>query len=771
MARTRWAAELRERELGGTLVFGLGMLAAAGTNFAYVSAMGRMLSPEEFGTLGMLIAALLALTAPVNALQGGTEMFAAVHNRFPRGRSRLWPLGIGLSLWLATMLTHSTVIRAIGWFVLGSASLLQLSWNRGALAGLGRFSFVGASFIVDGAARLILALALVAVGFGLTGASAGFALGIVLALVVTELAVPRMAPSVSEPLGPEVLFALVGLLALELTQIVDVFALRLADPAESGSYVGAASLARLALFAEMPAAAYALRRAAVEGPAKALPRTLLLALVPGVLAVGLLESFPHHLLRLAYANRYLGSAGTIRILALAMFLGGLATVLAQLLMGCRSTVWAWSVAPVALFGTPAIFALAHAPMSVAIFSLFLQGGALLAVGLPALSAIRSDRPPAERVLILNWRDRRHPQGGGSEVYVEQVARRLASAGWGVTVFCAAHPYAPNRETADGVRFIRKGSWRSVYGWALVYHLTGRFGPHDVVIDVKNGVPFLSPLYCRRPVICLVHHVHKEQWGMNFSRSLGRFGWWVESRLSPWVYRNSKHIAVSLATKRDLVDLGIRPAAIEVVRNGTEPVPGDRQKAEVPTVLYLGRLVPHKRIEMVLDAAARLRSDVANLRVVVAGHGPWLSRLSELADRLGVAETVTFTGWVDEHAKQELLRDAWVLALPSVKEGWGLVVMEAAVNRTPSVAFRVGGLEESVLDGRTGLLVSEPEEFAGALRRVLVDGALRETLGAEASAHAIRYSWEDTASGVRTVLEEALEGRWVFVGDPLPAIEP
>jgi glycosyltransferase involved in cell wall biosynthesis len=176
--------------------------------------------------------------------------------------------------------------------------------------------------------------------------------------------------------------------------------------------------------------------------------------------------------------------------------------------------------------------------------------------------------------------------------------------------------------------------------------------------------------------------------------------------------------------------------------------------------------------MVLDAAARLRSEVANLRVVVAGQGPWLARLSELADRLGVGDTVTFTGWVEESEKQQLLRDAWVLALPSVKEGWGLVVMEAAVNRTPSVAFRVGGLEESVLHGRTGLLVSEPEDFAGALRRVLVDPALREALGAEAIAQAIRYSWQDTALGVEAVLDEALDGRWVVaVGDPLPAIEP
>ncbi|MGH2557085.1 MAG: glycosyltransferase [Actinomycetota bacterium] len=772
MVATRWAAQLRERELGGTLVFGLGLLAAAAFNFAFVSAMGRMLPPEDFGTLGILIAAVLAASAPINALQGGTEMFAALHNRFPRGVARVWPLVIGLSLWAATMPARSTTVRAAGWFVLGTAALLLLAWNRGALAGFGRFSFAGISFVVDGAARFGLALLFVALGYGLAGASAGFALGIVAALVVTEAAIPRIGPSVSHPLGREVLVALVGLLALEITQIVDVFALRLADPSRSGSYVGAASLARLALYVQMPAAVYALRRAAVEGLHRALPRTLVLALAPGIAAVGLIELFPHQLLRLAYAGRYLGSAGTMRILAAAMFLGGLATVLAQLLMGSRSTSWAWSVVPVAAFGTPAIIALADSPTSVAVFSLFLQGGALFAVALTTLSAIRQPRSGAKRLLILNWRDTRHPQGGGSEVYVEQVARRLARIGWEVTLFCSAHPDAPGRETIDGVRFIRRGGWRSVYLWAFLYHLTGRFGPHEAVVDVKNGVPFLSPLYCRRPVICLVHHVHREQWSMNFSRSWARFGWWVESRLSTRIYRRSKHIAVSRATQRDLVDLGIASAAIEVVQNGSGPSLASGQKADAPTVLYLGRLVPHKRVETLLEAAARLRGEVEDLRVVVAGQGPWRSRLSELAASLGLSDVVTFTGWVDEERKQGLLREAWVLALPSVKEGWGLVVMEAAANHTPSVAFRVGGLEESVLDGQTGLLVSDAEGFTATIRRVLEDADLREGLGSEAAAHALRYSWEDTAEGFDAVLHEALEPGSVFVvGHPVTAIEP
>src|SRR5439155_11407276 len=287
--------------------FGIGLLAAAGLNFVFVGAMGRLLAPPVFSTLGVLIATLLAVTAPVNALAGGTEMFAALHDRFPRGRRRLVAPAVGLVVWAATMLVPSSNVRATGWIVLGSSALLLLAWNRGALAGFGRFAYVGASFVVDGASRLALALVLVSVGFGLDGAAAGYAMGMIVALAFTELAVPRTSGTTGQPLGRDVWPGLIGLLALGVTQIADVFAIRLANPGQAGPYVAAASLARLALFSQQPAAAYALRRAAVEGPRGAMPRTLVLALFPGIAAIGTIELFPRLLLSVAYGDRYLGS--------------------------------------------------------------------------------------------------------------------------------------------------------------------------------------------------------------------------------------------------------------------------------------------------------------------------------------------------------------------------------------------------------------------------------------------------------------------------------
>jgi glycosyltransferase involved in cell wall biosynthesis len=750
----------KQDEFTGTLLFGIGLIAAASLNFAYSSAMGRMLDPPVFGTLGVYIAALVAVIGPVNALSGGTEMFAALRNRFPRGRKRFLVPALGLLIWAGCMLSGSPTVRSVGWFSLGGGVMILLAWNRGALIGLGRFTFVGVSFAFEGVGRIALALLLVALGLGLEGASAGLALGMLGAFIMTEVAVPKSAPETREPLGREVWIALFGLFALGLTQIVDVFAIRLANPAASGAYVGAASLARIALFSQMPAAAYALRRAAVEGPRRALPKTLVLALIPGAVAILAVEVFPRLLLHLAYGSRFLGSVGTLRILGLAMLLGGFATVAAQLLMGHRSTAWVWSVVPTSALGTAAIITMAHAPTSVAIFSVAIQGCVLLAVAAPALAILREAGDSGTGgVLIMNWRDTRHPQGGGSEVYVEQVAGRLAEGGRTVTVFCAAHPNAPPQEIVDGVRFIRRGTWRTVYAWGFLYHLIGRFGPHDATIDVKNGIPFFAPLYCRQPVVCLVHHIHREQWPMNFSPRQARLGWWLESRVSTRLYRDTPHVAVSESTKLDLVELGVRPDLIDVVHNGSDPtaLATTDGKAPVPTVAFLGRLVPHKRVEWLFDAAARIRPDLPELRVVVIGQGPWEPRLREHAADLGLSEVVTFTGWVDEETKRRLLGEAWALALPSVKEGWGLSVMEAAVLGTPAVAFAVGGLSESIVSGSTGLLVDEGDlgGFAEALQSLLLDSERRLALGAEAARRASTFSWEVTASCFEARLREAV----------------
>ncbi|MFL6136173.1 MAG: glycosyltransferase family 4 protein [Frankiaceae bacterium] len=378
-------------------------------------------------------------------------------------------------------------------------------------------------------------------------------------------------------------------------------------------------------------------------------------------------------------------------------------------------------------------------------------------------------PARARVLVLNWRDTRHPEGGGSELYVEEIAAGLAARGHAVTSFSAAYAGAARRETVDGVRVVRRGGRFSVYAWAALLYLTGRLGRPDVVVDVGNGVPFWSPLYCRRPIVLLVHHVHREQWPVFFGPRLAALGWWLEARAMPRAYRRARVVTVSESTRRELAALGVR-GPISVVHNGTPPPLVVPRRAPAPTICVLGRLVPHKRVEQVLTAAARLRDEVAGLRVDVAGQGYWLDRLRAHARALGVDDIVTFHGHVRNEAKSRLLGAAWVLALPSLKEGWGLSVVEAAAHGTPAVASAAaGGVTESIRDGLTGLLVEDEAGLVDALRLLLVDDEARERMGAAARDFATGFSWASAGERFGSVLDEA-----IGAAGPVPeagAVEP
>ncbi|MCA0145148.1 glycosyltransferase family 4 protein [Blastococcus sp. LR1] len=366
------------------------------------------------------------------------------------------------------------------------------------------------------------------------------------------------------------------------------------------------------------------------------------------------------------------------------------------------------------------------------------------------------RSKAIDVLFVNWRDASHPEGGGSERYVHRMAEGFSAAGLRVTLLCAAHDRAPAEEVLNGVRVVRRGGRMSVYPSALAFVRRHRPG---LVVDVQNGFPFLSPLAGRAPVVNLVHHVHREQWPIVFGRVGGAVGWWVESRLAPRLHRRSRYVTVSGATAEELTGLGVDADRITIVPNGIEPAPAvTAQRSPAPRLVVLGRLVPHKRVEHALEVVSRLRHRWPDIRLSVVGEGWWADELRATAEQLGVTDLVEFQGFLDEAAKHEELARAWVHLCPSVKEGWGLVVSEAGHHHVPTVGYRsAGGLRESVLDGRTGLLVEDLDEFTAAVERLVDDEATRHEMGRAAARHAASYGWPASVSAFAGVLAAAAEG--------------
>lgn len=360
------------------------------------------------------------------------------------------------------------------------------------------------------------------------------------------------------------------------------------------------------------------------------------------------------------------------------------------------------------------------------------------------------------VVVLSWRDTRNPEGGGAELYLEKVTAGLVERGARVTVFTAAYAGAPADEVVDGVRYVRRGTKMTVYLEGMRALRRGDLGSPDVVIDVQNGLPFFTRLVTRKPVVVLVHHVHREQWPVVYPGLTGRVGWWIESRLAPWLYRRCRYVAVSEATRDELAGLGVDPARVSVVHNGTEPAPLTLPgKAAAPTVAVVGRLVPHKQVEHAIDAVLAARTLHPELTLEVVGDGWWRDELVAYAARRGAGDAVRFLGHVDEQSKHEAYERAWLLLLPSLKEGWGLVIGEAGMHSTPAIAYRsAGGTRESIVDGVSGVLVDDHVAFTAALLDLLGDPVRRRELGKEALDMSHAYSWPRAQAAFAAVIGEA-----------------
>ena len=378
--------------------------------------------------------------------------------------------------------------------------------------------------------------------------------------------------------------------------------------------------------------------------------------------------------------------------------------------------------------------------------------------------------PVRSVLLLCWRDTGHPQGGGSETYLQRIGSQLAEAGIDVTLRTARYEGAPRRDVVDGLHISRAGGRYAVYIWAGLAMVASRIGlgplrrsRPDVVIDSQNGLPFLARLAFGRRVVVLVHHCHRDQWPVA-GPFLARFGWFVESWLSPRLHRDNQYVTVSLPSARDLVDLGVDANRVAVVRNGLDEAPPDTltgERSATPRAVVLSRLVPHKQIEDALDAVAVLRTRIPELHLDVIGGGWWQDRLVRRAEQLGISDAVTFHGHVDDVTKHAVVQRCWVHLLPSAKEGWGLAVIEAAQHGVPTIGYRcAGGLTDSVVDGVTGVLVDSHDELVDHFEQLLTDRVLRNELGAKAAARSREFSWPQSASAMRTVLESVHAGHRV-----------
>lgn len=376
-----------------------------------------------------------------------------------------------------------------------------------------------------------------------------------------------------------------------------------------------------------------------------------------------------------------------------------------------------------------------------------------------------------RLVVVNWRDLDHRQAGGAEIYAWQFARALREAGADVRFLTARDAGQGAREEREGIAIVRGGSRTGFIPFALGWLLRHRAGV-DAVIDPSCGLPSFSPLVLRRstPVLLVVHHVHQAQFTAHLPAPAAALARWLERVLMRRVYRRRTVAAVSASTAAEMRDQLGWTGDIRILANGADLPSYDAGRAiakDADRIAVLGRLVTHKRVDLALEAVAGVarRADLAGrrLHVDVIGHGPDRERLVARTAELGLADRVTFHGYLSEAGKHAVLSRAAVHVCASDAEGWGQAVIDAAARGVPTIARDVPGLRDSILPGESGWLVADDadhrvvvDRLATALGDALVttpDTATRVRRAGACLAWAARFDWSRMREDARDLTTE------------------
>jgi glycosyltransferase involved in cell wall biosynthesis len=363
-----------------------------------------------------------------------------------------------------------------------------------------------------------------------------------------------------------------------------------------------------------------------------------------------------------------------------------------------------------------------------------------------------------KILWFNWRCWMNPEMGGAEIFTREVAKRLSKAGHEITLFTSEFRGCKREEVVDGVRILRAGGRYLVYWKAKKYYrkCSSREG-YDVVIDEINTRPFLTPRFVNNgeKVVALIHQLARECWFYETPFPINYIGYhFLEKR---WLmnYVDIPTVTVSESTRRDLLDLGLKEVFVVPEGLNFKPLSKVPEKEGFPVVAYVGRLKRAKRPDHAVRAFRIVKEKIPEAELWIIGEGYFRRDLEKIT-----TEGVRFFCGLSDWERRELVKRAWVLANPSVREGFGLNVVEANALGTPCVAYDVAGLRDSVNNNETGLLAEagSVEDLADKLVAVLKDDVFRESLSRNALDYSRQFSWDRSAEEFMKVLEWVLNER-------------
>ena len=357
----------------------------------------------------------------------------------------------------------------------------------------------------------------------------------------------------------------------------------------------------------------------------------------------------------------------------------------------------------------------------------------------------------KRILILHWMDPMNPKSGGDVKYFHEMAKRLCHDNYSVTWISSKHSELPASEQFDGFKIIRFGNIYTVFVYGFLYSLI-KWKDYDIIVESISAIPFFAPRL-RRKKIAMIHHIVdratlKERIGFLFP-----VGYFLQNTLAPFLYKNESVITNSLATAKEIIEMGYRK--VSVVKTGIE-LPSEEIgfAFKMNFIICPGPLRPWKRVDHVIRAFSCAAKD---WKLFIFGdflNCEYENTIRDLLNELDIEDRSEVLGHITDEEKNKLYSISKICLIASKKEGWGLSAFEPQAYSCITVAYNVPGINESVIDGRTGILIKDGDlnSLCEAVSRLTNDQTVIEQLSKNCYQRVSDYSWNNCYSDFKQAIE-------------------
>ena len=314
-----------------------------------------------------------------------------------------------------------------------------------------------------------------------------------------------------------------------------------------------------------------------------------------------------------------------------------------------------------------------------------------------------------KILWLTHRDPLNPKAGGAERIVYEIGTYLATKGNEISIIAGGWPNCKKEDSLNGVKILR-------YGQRLAPHLVVPImilrNKYDLIVaDLGHAVPWVTPIIFKKKTIVSFLHLHARSLPGQVNKVLAFFIKSLE-KMYFIIYHNQKFITISTTSFNDLENLGISKDKISIINPGVNSAffkPS--KKTDYPSIVYFGGLRPYKRPMESIYVVKELLNRIETVKLTVIGDGVLKSEMEKLASQLGIEKYISFTGRLEDEEVAKIVSESWLNIHSSTTEGWGISIIEAASSSTPTVAYKVPGIVDSIEDGKNGIKVKDGDRQA------------------------------------------------------------